>query len=205
MNVTHDELLKSAIGGNRSALGALLVDYRAYLKMLARSQIHRKMQGKADASDVVQDVFLEVQKNFVRFRGNSNVEFRGWLRKILASSLATYFRRYLGTKQRDLRLEQSLAVELDHTSCCLQKSIAVPGPSPSQVLMKRETLLELAAAIDSLPFDYRTVLLLRHIESMSFPAIAESMNKSLDSVEKLWVRGLGKLRSAMERSNSTDS
>ena len=52
----------------------------------------------------------------------------------------------------------------------------------------------LAEAIKRLPQAYGEVIILRHLEGLSFPGIAERMNRSLDSVEKLWMRGLTRLR-----------
>jgi RNA polymerase sigma-70 factor (ECF subfamily) len=45
-----------------------------------------------------------------------------------------------------------------------------------------------------LPADYREVLVLRHLEGLTFPQVAQRMERSLDSVEKLWMRGLARLR-----------
>ncbi len=59
-------------------------------------------------------------------------------------------------------------------------------------------MLELADALESLPDDYRTVILLRNVDNMPFRDIAQVMQRSVDSVEKLWVRGLGKLKSHMD-------
>ncbi len=55
----------------------------------------------------------------------------------------------------------------------------------------------LAAALDQLPEDYREVLILRHLESLSFPDVARRMERTVDSVEKLWTRALSKLRSLL--------
>ena len=78
-------LFRSARAGDGDARGQLLECYRPYLALLARLQISRRLQGKVDASDVVQDVMLETHRNFDRFRGGSETEFVAWLRGILAN------------------------------------------------------------------------------------------------------------------------
>ena len=69
-----EQLLESARGGDRVALGQLLELYRRYLTLLARLQIGRRLQGKVDAADLVQDTFLEAHRHFARFRGTVEAE-----------------------------------------------------------------------------------------------------------------------------------
>src|SRR5271166_881667 len=111
-----EALLQRARAGDGKALGALLERYRGYLALLVRVQIGRRLQGKAGASDLIQDTFLDAQRCFDSFRGATEAEVLGWLRAILAGNLANLVRRYLGTKRRDVRLEQELAAELDESS-----------------------------------------------------------------------------------------
>ncbi len=193
-----NQLLALALAGNRDALGEMLIRHRPYLKMLASAQIHQRLQGKADASDLVQETCLEAHKQIATFRGSSNAEFAGWLRGILANLLAKHFRRYLGTKQRDLQMEQSLVESLEHASGCLQRGLVAKVDSPSKVMMKNETMLELAAALEKLPEDYRMAILLRNIQGLPFAEVANAMGRTVDSVEKLWVRGLAKLKQQMD-------
>ena len=60
--------------------------------------------------------------------------------------------------------------------------------------IRGEQSLRVTAALSRLPDDYQTVLILRHLEGMTFPQVAERMERSIDSVEKLWLRGLTRLR-----------
>src|SRR6516165_219110 len=110
------ELLSLARAGDGCARGRLLEQYRGYLVLLARLQIGRRLQGKADASDLVQETFLEAHRDFGQFQGRSDCELAGWLRRILATNLANLVRHYLGTRRRDVRLERQLAADLDQSS-----------------------------------------------------------------------------------------
>src|SRR5207248_11660360 len=92
-----EELLGLARAGSGPALGKLLELYRGYLALLARLQIGRRLQGKVDATDLVQDTFLEAHRHFARFRGTVEAELVCWLRQILAGLLANVVRRYYGT------------------------------------------------------------------------------------------------------------
>ena len=194
MTTDPEQLLQEAQAGDAATLGRLLEMYRRYLALLARVQIGQRLQGKVDASDIVQETFLEAHRNFARFRGTSEPELVRWLRQILAANLADLLRRYLGAQGRDVRLEREIEDGLDRSSVLLDRGLLAPQSSPSQQAARREQAVLLADALDQLPDDYRDVLVLRHLEGLSFPDVARRMGKTLDSVEKLWMRGLARLR-----------
>jgi RNA polymerase sigma-70 factor (ECF subfamily) len=191
---TAKKLLDRARAGDGAALGNLLEQYRHYLTLLARTQIGRRLQGKADAADLVQETFLQAHQHIGGFRGTSEAEWVAWLRQILAAVVANHVRHYLGTRQRDARLEQALAVELDDTSGVLQVGLVANQSTPSRLVAKSEALLELAAALEQLPADYRQVIMLRHLEGLPFADVAERMERSVASVQNLWVRALSRLK-----------
>jgi RNA polymerase sigma-70 factor (ECF subfamily) len=192
--VDHDALIALAQGGDAAARERLFALYRSYLIMLARSQVQRRLQGKVDASDLAQDALLEAHKGFASFRGKTSPELAAWLREILAHRLSRSVRHFFETKRRDAALERSLAVELDNASSMMERGLAAADASPSQIAAQQETSLVLADALEALPDDYRQVILLRNFQGLPFADVAEAMGRSVDSVEKLWVRGLGKLR-----------
>jgi RNA polymerase sigma-70 factor, ECF subfamily len=192
-----EALLTAARQEGEPALGRLLERYRAYLSLLARAQIGRHLRSRVDDSDVVQETFLAAHRDFPRFRGTTEAEFVGWLRNIMAARLADLVRRHVKAKARDARLEQSLAGELDRSSQALALGLAAGGPSPSQEAAHRELGVLLADAIKALPADYGEVIVLRHLEGLSFAEVATRMGRSVDSVEKLWVRALARLRKTL--------
>jgi RNA polymerase sigma-70 factor (ECF subfamily) len=192
-----EELLRRARAGSGPDLGRLLELYRRYLTLLARLHIGRRLQGKVDAGDLVQDTFLLAHRDFGRFRGTTEEELIGWLRQILAHSLAMCVRRYYGTQRRDVRLERELAVELDQSSRVLEQGLLAKSSSPSHQAARREQSVLLADALGELTDDYREVIILRHMEGLSFPEVARRMGRTLDSVKKLWPRAMVQLRRAL--------
>jgi RNA polymerase sigma-70 factor (ECF subfamily) len=190
-------LLQAARRGDRQALGQLLELYRNYLVLLARLQISRRYQGKVNPSDLVQETFLEAHRDFAQFRGTTEAELAGWLRQILARNLANQVWRRYATRRRDVRLERELADELEQSSRALDKSLVAPQSSPSQQAARREQAVLLADALAQLPEDYRAVIVLRHVEGLPFPEVARRLDRSIDSVKKLWARGLARLRRAL--------
>jgi RNA polymerase sigma-70 factor (ECF subfamily) len=189
-----ESLLRLARAGSAPAVGQLLEGYRNYLTLLARVQIGRRLRGKVDADDLVQDTFLEAHRHFGRFQGTTEAALVAWLRQILATRLTHLVRRYCGTLGRDVRLERQLADELDQSSRALDRQLVAPHSSPSQQAARREQAVLLADGLQRLPADYREVIVLRHLEGLTFPEVARRMGRTLDSVEKLWVRALDRLR-----------
>jgi len=199
MTANADQLL--ILARNDSAeLGRLLESYRNYLRMLARIQIGRRMQGKVDASDVVQEAFLDAHKYFPNFRGTDEPQLMKWLREILAGTLSNQVRRYFGTQARDPRMEVGIAADLDQSNAGLAHLFVDKQSSPSQQAAKGELSLRVAEALSRLPDDYQTAIVLRHLEGLTFPEVAARMGKSVDSVEKLWLRALTKLKKAFGES-----
>lgn len=191
------ELIHQARAGAGEALGHLLGRYSGYLWLLARVQVGRRLQGKVDPADLVQETFLEAHRHFPVFRGESEPEVAAWLRQILAGVLSNQLRRYLGTQGRDIRLERELAGDLDQSSQALDRGLADPGPTPSKLAAGRERAVLLADALGVLPPDYREVIILRNLEELPFAEVARRMGRSEDAVQKLWVRALAKMRTAL--------
>ena len=196
-----EKLLHLAQSGDGAALGQLLEVYYDYLALLARLQIGRRLQGKVDASDLVQETFLKAHRDFAQFRGTSEAEWVSWLRQILAFNLAHEVRRYCGTQRRDVRLERELEADLNESSRVLDQGLMARQSSPSQRASRREQAVLLAAALAKLPEDYREVIILSHLQGMSFPEAARSMGRTLDSVKNLWARALARLRKFLRDSS----
>lgn len=176
------------------ALGRRLEAYRGYLTVLARLQIGRRLQGKVDPADAVQETFLHAVRDFAQFRGTSDRELAGWLREILAARLADLVRRYCGTQGRDVRLERTLQAELDQSSQVLDGGLVANFSSPSQQAARHEQAAWLAQALERLPEDYRAVLVLHHLEGCGFPEVARRLGRSVEAVKKVWARALARLR-----------
>ena len=117
MTANPEHLLQERGAGDPATLGACSTCIAAISPFL-RVQIGQRLQGKVDASDLVQETYLEAHRNFARFRGTSEGQFVCWLRQILAAKLADVLRRYLGTQGRDVRLEREIEALWTVPPCC---------------------------------------------------------------------------------------
>lgn len=190
-------MIELARGGDEAAAGRLLSAYEQYLKLLARVQIGRRLQGKLDASDLVQETFLDAHRQLPNFKGATEAELLAWLRRILAGQVAMTVRRYFGAKGRDLNLEQGIVAQINQSSQAMDGGLIGSNTTPSQHVARREQSVLLADALSRLSEDHREAIVLRHLEGLSLAETAARMGRSEDSVQKLYVRGLMNLRRIM--------
>ena len=176
-----------------------LESYRHYLTVLARMQIGAKHRRKLDPSEIVNVTLFAAHQKRDQFRGGNDAELAAWLRQILAARVANLVRHYFGTRGRDVRLEEELAAQIDNSSRMLGHELAASLSSPSEQAVDREQAVLLADALAKLPAEYREAIVLRHLEGLTFPEVATRMGKTQDSVEKLWLRGLARLKQLFGR------
>lgn len=170
---------------------------REYLCLLARLQLDRRLHGKLDPSDVVQQTLLSAHEKREQFRGETEEEFLGWLRQILANHLAGTVRRF-GAGLRDIRRERSLEASIEESAARLHVWLAADQSSPSQQAMRHELHLRLATALAQLPDDQRRAIELHHLKSCAVADVARQMGRSKMAVVGLLFRGLKKLRHLLE-------
>ncbi len=182
------DLVGRARAGSRDALGRLLDACREYLLLIANEELDADLRGKAGPSDLVQETFLEAQRDFARFRGGTEAELLAWLRRILLNNVANFRRRYQGTERRRVEREVPLEV-LDR----LGRGLARAAESPSGHAVRREEAEALDRALARLPDHYRQVIVLRHREQRPFEEIGRLMGRSPDAARMLWWRAFERL------------
>ena len=172
--------------------------FREYLSLLARVQLGSRLQGKFDASDVVQQTLLEAYAKRDQFRGGES-ERAAWLRQILAHNLADALRTFRQAK-RDAGHERSLEAAIQESSARLGAFLGAEQSSPSQRAEQQEDVVRLAQALAELPPDNREALVLHYCEALPLAVVAGRMGRTTASVAGLLKRGLKRLRELMHES-----
>ncbi|HTU21002.1 MAG TPA: sigma-70 family RNA polymerase sigma factor [Gemmataceae bacterium] len=172
-------------------------DYRDYLHLLARLQLDPRLRGKLDPSDIVQQTLVKAHENAEQFRGRTDAERAGWLRRILTNTLIDAARKF----QREIDLQRDFGQALDESSARLEAWLAAEQSSPSEVAIRQEQLLALARALARLPEDQRTAVEMHHLRDASVAEIAAQLGRTEASIAGLLRRGLQKLRTLLQEPN----
>jgi RNA polymerase sigma-70 factor, ECF subfamily len=189
--------LKEACAGSVAAQGQVLEMCRKYLLVVANRELDAMLRAKEGASDLVQETLIQAYRGFPKFEGTTRAEILAWLRRILLNNLSTVRRRYAHAENRNVGRE----VTLDDTGpiAKFKGSLALDTPSPSSRVAAREVSAALDQALETLPGDYREVILLRHGHNLSFADVGELMDRSDDAARKLYVRAIESLRQELKR------
>ena len=188
--------LSAARGGSREALGQVLEACRGYLLLIANRELDVSLQPKGGPSDLVQDTFLEAQRDFAGFKGTTTEELKAWLRQMLLNNLANFARRYRQTAKRELGREVGLPAS--NESDGQEIRLIAEALSPSGEAMASEQMQALGRALDRLPPDYRRVLLLRFQEQRTFEEIGRAMERTPNAARMLWLRAVEHLQHELE-------
>jgi RNA polymerase sigma-70 factor (ECF subfamily) len=195
-------LIQAAKEGSSEALGSLLEASQAYLLQVARARLGPELRAKGEASDLVQETFLEAQHDFACFRGCTGQDLIAWLRRILHHNLADFRRRYRARTSRGVNHEQPFGTG-DVMDQCL--GLIADTNTPEKIAAAAEEAESLRRALERLPQDYRRVVLLRHHEGHSFPMIGRELGRSAGAARKLWFRAVERLRSELRTAGAVSS
>ena len=161
--------MPAARAGSREALGKVLEAARQYLVSIARQELDPDLRAKNSPSDLVQETFVEAQRDFGQFQGATDAELLAWLRQIVIRTAGHARRDHLDAGKRDLAREQPTETLAE---------LADSASTPSAEAMRHEQAARLAAALARLPEDMQHVLLGRHVDGLSHAAIAEQLGRT---------------------------
>jgi RNA polymerase sigma-70 factor (ECF subfamily) len=193
---TGDDLLSRARVGDERAVGALFEHYRGRLRQMVRLRLDRRLAGRVDPSDVLQEAYLDVGRRLPEYAANPAVPFYVWLRSLTGQRLVDVHRRHLGAQMRDAGAEVSLyrGALPQASSVSLANHLLGRLTSPTQAVQRAELQLRLQEALNSLePID-REVLVLRHFEELSNNEVAEVLALDKSAASKRYIRAVRRLK-----------
>jgi RNA polymerase sigma-70 factor (ECF subfamily) len=186
--------------GKGEALGAIFERHRERLRRMVLLRMDRRVQGRIDASDVIQDAFLEATRRLGGFLENPRMPFYLWLRFLAAQRLVQLHRRHLGAEVRDAGREISLyrGTLPEATSAALAEQLVSQRSSPSQAAMRVEMKMRLQEALNAMEPADREVLALRQFEGLRNQQVAQILGVSEAAASQRYVRALERLKKAFE-------
>jgi RNA polymerase sigma-70 factor (ECF subfamily) len=190
------ELLARARAGDKAALEALFSRHRERLRRMVETRLDRRLQARVDASDVIQDAYVELVTRLDEYLRDPRLPFFLWLRLVVGERLLKIHRHHLGTQMRDAGREISLyrSALPAASSTALAAHLLGKHTSPSQAAVRAERLLRLQEALNTLdPMD-REILSLRHFEELTSSEAALVLGIEEAAAAKRYVRALKRLK-----------
>jgi RNA polymerase sigma-70 factor (ECF subfamily) len=196
-----DDLLRRAKAGEAAALGALFAHYRDRLHQMVRLRLDRRVCGRLDPSDVLQEAFLDVARRFPEYAAAPAVPFYVWLRALTGQRLIDLHRQHLGAKMRDACQEVSLyrGALPQASSVSLAQQLLAGLTSPTQAAVRAEMQLQLQEALNSMdPID-REVVVLRHFEELNNVETAAVLAIEPSAASKRYLRAIRRLKEILDQ------
>jgi RNA polymerase sigma-70 factor (ECF subfamily) len=182
--------------GDPDALAELFQRHRDRLRRMVELRIDSRLRGRIDASDVLQDGFLELSRRLEGYLSEPKLPVFLWLRMVVSDRLAMVHRHHLGTQMRDAAQEISLHRDPlpQASSAALVSMLLGRLTSPSSAAVRAEQILQVQNAVNALePLD-REIVALRHFEQLTRHETAELLGISEEAGAKRYIRALKKLR-----------
>jgi RNA polymerase sigma-70 factor (ECF subfamily) len=194
------DLIARAAAGDVDARNALFAQHTERLQRMVRLRLSRRLQGRVDEGDVVQEALLEAARKLNEYFQRPDAPFYLWLRHLTGLKLAELHRHHLGTQMRDADREVSIyrGALPEADSASLAAHLLGTMTSPSQVAVRAERQIRLQEAVNCLdPID-REILALRHFEQLSNQETAEVLGMSPSGATARHMRALKRLKTILE-------
>lgn len=191
-----DGLLHSAAEGDKDSWGALLARHQERLRRMVALRLDQRLQGRFDASDVIQEAYLEASRRLADYLKQPNMPFFLWLRFITGQKLLELHRYHLGAQARDAGREVSLyrGSLPETTSAALAAQLLGHLTRPSEAAIRAETKVRLQEALNRMEPLEREVLALRHFEHLSNAETAQVLGIQESAASKRYLRALKRLK-----------
>ena len=173
-------IVQRVLEGDTNAFEELVLEYEKKVYNVAL----RMLNNSENAADMTQEAFIKAYNSLSGFRGDS--KFSVWLTRIVSNLCLDFMR------SRNRRPTVSLSME-DEDGEDVQLDIADTSQSPEQLLERSLTRESVRRGLQSLPEDYREILLLREIQGLSYDEIAAALDIEVGTVKSRIFRGRKKL------------
>lgn len=198
-SVLNDQLLARIRAGDDEAFVLLFARYRGRLKQLLQFRMDPRLRGREDASDVLQEVYIDAHQRLHHYLKKPELSFYVWLRQLTTQRMIDVHRRHLKAEMRDIKQEIAInRLGTGASSASMAGLLVAQLASPSQLVMRAEMITLVEMVLDQMdPID-REVLALRHFEELRNSEVAEVLGLKEAAASNRYVRALTRLRDALE-------
>ena len=188
------------MSGSETALAELFQRYRSRLRKMVVLRMDARVRGRFDASDVVQEAFVEVSRRLADYQEkHSSIPFFIWMRIVTADQLGQLHRTHLGTQKRSVIREVFLNNRPvpEASGMHLADQLAGQYTSVDRGMKRDELRRKLEFALNAMDVDDREVIAMRHYEELTPQEIALILGITRSGVLKRYSRAIMKLSAAM--------
>jgi len=178
--------------GSEEAYAWLIAEFQQPIYSL----VYRMVSDPADAADTVQEVFLKVFRGMRHFHGESSL--KTWIYRIALHEASNRRRWWFRHKARESSIEPAGKDSCGMAASALKDSLADEGQSPFDRIAQEEVRARVEDELRKVPEPYRTTVILRDLEEMSYEEIAEITEVSLGTVKSRLTRGRQALRERLK-------
>ena len=190
-----DNVLERLRAGDKQALAELFGQHRDRLWHIVNLRLDERLNGRVDADDVLQEVYIDAADRIGHFINEHSGSFFVWLRLIATQTMSNVRRRHVNAQMRDVRREISIFSGHDKpASTSLALQLLGRLTSPSRAAMREETARQLEEAVQRMPPTDREILTLRHLEELSNKEVAEVLEIQTKAASIRYVRALKRLK-----------
>jgi RNA polymerase sigma-70 factor (ECF subfamily) len=190
------ELIRQGDGGARDQL---LLRHRARLKRLVALRLDRRLLGRLDPSDVVQEVLAEAAQKLPDYMKKRPLPFYPWLRGLAWDELLRLRDQHVRAQKRSVKREEGPVWALPEESALqLAQRLVDQGAGPNQKVLREEVCARVRGALEQLREQDREVLVLRFLEQLSVREVAAVLGVSEGAVKTRQVRALERLHALLE-------
>jgi RNA polymerase sigma-70 factor (ECF subfamily) len=194
------ELLRRGVAGDQQAIADLWDRYQERLLRLVKLRMDRRMQGRVDASDVLQEAFVDFASRAEEYANDPSMPFFLWLRYLTGQRLQLLHRHHLGTMMRDAGREVSIhrGPMPQATSISLAAQLLGRFTSVTQAVQRTEMRVMLQEAINSMDDIDREILALRHFEELSNTETAQVLGIKRSAASSRHLRAIKRLKDVLQ-------
>ena len=156
------------------------------------SLVYRILTDPADAADTTQEVFLKVFRGMKHFNGQSSL--KTWIYRIAVHEASNRRRWWFRHKARETSMEPLENTAAQSSGLAIEESLVDEGESPFESAAHEEVRARVEEELRKVPEPYRSTVILRDLEEMSYEEIAEVLDISLGTVKSRLTRGREALR-----------
>ena len=202
-----EQLLARAVSGRTDAQVQLFNEVEPRLRRMLAFRLDHRLQGKLDASDVLQESYMEFARSIANYRALDDLPFYLWLRMVTLRKLTALQRKFMATEARDFKREISLHRGPMPMASTNSLAAAFVGnlTSPSQAAIRTELQIKVQNALNDLDPTDREVLTLRHFEQLSNSEMADILQITAAAASNRYVRALKRLRPVLDEIVSAES